>query len=131
MACEQFMRIGRDTFDEFAMERRNEMITALALNFRRDAAAFVKVLAAGYELATERLHCGIFLERVSFRHHDHGRYAVARRGGGHRLTMVATRGGDEPLGLGAGSKEGVDIDHAAARFERAGRRMVFVFDDDL
>ena len=46
MAREQFMRIGRDAFDQFAMEGRHEMIAALALDLRGDRPALVEILPA-------------------------------------------------------------------------------------
>src|SRR5260370_36188721 len=64
--------------------------------------------------------------------HDDRRSEAERGGGiGDALAVIASRRGDDARYVGPAAPQIVELDHAAAHLEGAGRGMVLVLDPDL
>ena len=90
----------------------------------------LEVVALFDQLRAERLHRAVLAGAVAVRDDERGGNAVARRGKGDRLPVVAARGGDHPFHRASRAPQVIEIHEPAAHLEGADRRVVFVLDPD-
>ena len=90
----------------------------------------LKVLAMLDQFGAERAHGAVLLDRITLRHIDHGRNAVAAGREGKALPVIAARGGNDPGRVRPLPLQPVEIDQPAAHLEGADRRVVLMLDHD-
>jgi hypothetical protein len=94
----------------------------------RVLACRLEILAVLDQLDAQGSHGRVLLHGIAVRHDDGRRKAEAPRAPADRLAMVAARGRDHAAYLRRPSRQPVEVGHAAAHLEGAGRRMVLVLD---
>ena len=113
------------------MERRHEFEPAGRGAASGLLARGLEILAMFDKIGAERPHGAVLLDRIAVRHVDRDRHAIAPRGVGEALAVIAARGRDNPGCRGPLALEPIDIDKPAAHLEGAGRRVVLVLDDNI
>ena len=83
------------------------------------------------QLGAQAGHGGVFLAAVAMRNHDGGAPAVAARGKGQRLAVVAAGGRDDAFDIGQTALQCVHVDQAAPHLEGTDGRVVFVLYPDF
>ena len=128
---EQLQRIGPHPHDEVGVERWHRLEAELGLEAHGVLAGLLVVPAVDDQLGAEALHRSVLVGAVALRHDDDD--AQTRRAPGirQRLAVVATRGGDEALDLGALAAGAVRVDQPAPDLESPCGRVVLVLDPHL
>ena len=87
----------------------------------------LKVFPVFDEFGAQPAHRRVLLRAVAVRDHDGRAQAVAPGGEGHRLAVVAARGGDDPAHRGLTHNQPGEILQGTPHLERTDRGVVFMF----
>ena len=128
---EELDPVGRDATHQIIVERRHHVQAVRLRERNRVLACGLKVGAMLDQLDAERAHRRVLLERVAVRHDDGCREPMQACREADRLTMVAARRADHTTTVRLALSQRVEINEAAAQFERADRRVVLVLDPHL
>ena len=113
------------------MERGHQMMTMGLRQQRCFGSGLVKVFARLDHVRAQCPHRGVFLRRITDRHHNADRQPHTPRRQRKALPVVTARGGHQTSCVGFAVEQALYIQQPAAHFERAGRGVVFMFDPHL
>ena len=129
--AEQFKSPGGNPDDEVGGEGGGEFeVVSLGEGAGMDAGG-VEVFAVFNKGCALGAHGGVFLGAVAERDDDGDRNLGAGPGIGKGLAVIAARGGDNALDVGAVTFQAVKVGDATTDLEGAGRSVVFVLDPDF